>query len=251
MTMAKKIHDLDGFLDKIYLCLEKNKPIFTDFLNPQQHMQFMSALKSLGNYDVIVEENGGYPNAERKMLGLAPIGTVMGDFPIAGIKLDFDARYGGISHRDALGAVLGLGLDRDVVGDVVLLVSNVVFFVQARIGDFIIQNLHKVGRVRVSAAFLSTDAHFYPLDNHLEERVICTSLRLDCLLAAVFKLSRSEATALVKSGKVYVNWQESNSPSKSVKENDMVTLRRFGRIQIKEICGKSRKDRFLVDILRY
>ncbi|MCL2377373.1 MAG: YlmH/Sll1252 family protein [Defluviitaleaceae bacterium] len=265
--MTKKLHELSRFLDKItksdsdyflakamdqiYLCFQGNEAKFTEFLDPSRRLYARANLSKLSQFGISIAENGGYPEAERMMLGFYPKDAEATPFPIAKISVEYQAKHASLTHGDFLGAILGLGLDRSIIGDIVMLPSSAVIMTEARIGDFLLGNLHKVGKTSVSTALLPEDAHFFGMDNRVPDRLICASLRVDSVLAAAFKLSRGDAAALVKSGKAFVNWQEVNSPAKAVKESDMLTLRKYGRVQIAEVVGKSKKDHFLIDIIRF
>lgn len=264
--MSKNSHELSRFLDKlhksdsdysfakaldqIYLCFNSGVPRFTEFLDPMRRQRVLTGLGGLDKFGIILAEDGGYPEAERKMLGFAANDDIA-NFPIAKILVEYEAKHSNPAHKDFLGAILGLGLDRSVIGDIVLLPDSAVIMAEAHIEDFLLTGLHKVGKTAVSTSRLPDDALLYGLNNRVPDRLICASLRLDCVLAAAFKLSRGDAAALVKSGKAYVNWQETNSPAKAVKEGDMLTLRKYGRIQLAQVAGKSRKDHILLDIIRF
>ena len=265
--MTKKLHEFSKFLDKmhksdsdysfakvlnqVYLCFESDIPRFTEFLDPGRCQYAMANLTSLEKFGIMTLADGGYPDAERKMLGFFSESGGPTNFPISKISVEYETKYADLSHSDFLGAILGLGLDRNVIGDIVMLPQSAVILADSRLEDFLLSGLHKVGRATVSAGLLPHDAYFYGLDNRVKDRLICTSLRLDNVLAVAFKLSRGDAAALVKSGKAFVNWQEANSPAKTVKEGDMLTLRKYGRVQIAEVVGKSRKEHFLIDIVRF
>ncbi|MCL2396613.1 MAG: YlmH/Sll1252 family protein [Defluviitaleaceae bacterium] len=233
------------------MCAEGKSPVFSEFLDPARRQYIANVLLPLEKYGIMMAEGGGYEYAERKILGFSFDPLSAEDFPIAKIKLEYDDKYGALAHSDILGAVLGLGLDRSVIGDIVLLPQGAVVLADGHIGEFIASNLFKVGRVGVAAAILSPDAEFFALDNRVPDRLICASMRLDGVLAAAFGLSRNETANMVKSGKAYLNWHEEGSVAKLVKPGDMLTLRRFGRVQIVDVAGKSKKDRFLIDIVRF
>ena len=251
MTKSGSDYSLAKVADQVYLCITGGDPVFTEFLDPVRRQFIHTSLKQIEELGMTVVEEGGYPGAERKMMGFAMGEMNAGDFPISGIFLEYDNRYGTPSHGDILGSVLGLGLDRSIVGDILMLTQGAVILVDSRMESFLVDNLFKVGRISVSARLLPVDSEFFVLDNRVPDRIICASLRLDSVLAVAFNLSRGEATSLVKTGKAYLNWQEENSPSRLVKPGDMVTLRRFGRIQIVDFAGKSKKDRFIIEIVRF
>ena len=265
--MTKRLHEFSKFLDKVhksdsdysfakvldqvYLCFEGDVPRFTEFLDPRRCQNALNGLTALEKFGIIMLAEGGYPDAERKMLGFFPENGNSANFPISKISVEYEAKYASPSHSDFLGAILGLGLDRSVIGDIVMLPASAVILADRRIEDFLLSGLRKVGKAAVITGLLPDDVHFYGLDNRVKDRMICASLRLDNVLAAAFKLSRGDAASLVKSGKAFVNWHEINSPAKALKEGDILTLRKHGRIQIVEVAGKSRKDHFLIDIVRF
>ena len=265
--MNKKTHELSRFLDKmnksgsdysfakvlnqVYLCSESGLPKFSEFLNPQRLQYMQTSLTGLEKFGIIMTVNGGHPHAERNMLGFASENIEPSDFPITKILIEYEVKHAKPEHSDFLGAILGLGLDRSVIGDIVLLPDSAVIMAESRIEDFLLSSLCKVGKTSVSVSLLSDDVHIYGLDNRVKDRLICASLKLDSLLASAFKLSRGDAAALVRSGKAFVNWQEVSSPAKTVKDGDMLTLRKHGRVRILEVVGKSRKDHFLIDIIRF
>jgi len=265
--MPKNLHEISRFLDKstksdfdyvvskvvdqIYLCVEANEPKFTEFLDPMRRDFARAALAELHKYGVLMEESGGYEHAERQKICVMPADCASAQFPIKRVLLEFDAKYGTPGHRDILGAVLGLGLDRSVIGDIVLLVDAAVIFADTKIADFLDGALCKVGKISVSTRILADEEQFFALDNRVRDRIICASLRLDAVLAAAFGLSRGDAAGLVKSGKAQINWREENSPAKLVKPGDMLTFRRFGRIRVMDIAGKSKKDRVIIEIQRF
>ena len=265
--MAKNLQEISRFLDKItkldshfflskaadrvYLCFETKKPTFTEFLDPARQNLIKTALSSLTEYGIGMAENGGYDDAERRMLGFWQKDADFAQFPIKRVSLKYDAKYGSPAHKDILGAVLGLGLDRSVIGDIVMLVDSAVIIADAKIADFLADNLFKVGKISVFARILDDDDVFFGLDNRLPDRITCASMRLDAVLAAAFSISRNETAAMIKSGKAFINWQEENSAAKAVKPGDMLTLRRYGRLRVVDIGGKSKKDRFVVEILRF
>ena len=265
--MTTKLHELSRFLDKItksdsdyflakamdqiYLCSQENAPKFTEFLDPTRRQNAQFCLAGVSQFGIDIIKNGGYDEAERMMLGFYPKNADIVDFPIAKILVEYQAKHASLTHGDFLGAILGLGLDRSIVGDIVMLPSSAVVIAESRVADFLLGSLHKVGKTAVSASLLPANAYFFGMDSRVRNRVICTSLRLDNVLAAAFKLSRGDSASLIKSGKAFVNWQTANSPAKVVKENDMLTLRKYGRVKIAEVVGKSKKDHFLIDIIRF
>jgi RNA-binding protein YlmH len=239
-------------LNQASLCEKTHEPCFSDFLDPFRAAQYQKAFAAQGRLNLTVKSFGGDAGAERQMLGFSPDYAAFeeSDFPIAVIKIEYDARFSNkLSHRDFLGAILGLGIDRSKIGDINLMENHAFAYTNKEIADYIIYHLEKVGHTKVRCALSEIDAD--ALERSEEEAtIIVASMRIDTVVSHIFQLSRGKATALIDAEKVFVNWQPVKSASKPIAEGDTVTLRGKGRAKIIEITGKSKKDRFIVTITR-
>ncbi|MCL2171012.1 MAG: YlmH/Sll1252 family protein [Defluviitaleaceae bacterium] len=234
-------------LNQVYLCFYDNDIRFTDFFDPISAQALLGAASRVGVSGIAF---GGYDGAERVRIRFPD--DCADDFPIARIMVNFDKKFAkNLSHRDFLGAIIGLGIERHKLGDIVLTVAGAVLFVAEDIAAFILENLDKIGRVGVKPVLLGADEDVFGLDNREAARISVASLRLDCVLAAAFGVSRREAAQAVSAGRAFVNWQSIDNLSRPVQEGDIITLRKFGRIRINNIGDKSRKDKIYVEIIRY
>lgn len=238
-------------LDKAFLADKANTPAFSDFFDPYKanHIKSIAECKLRLNIKLF----GGYEESERCMLGFFPeyLDAENSDFPIDILKISYNKKYcSALSHRDILGSVLGLGITREKVGDILLddKTASAVIFVHNSISGFVVSNLERIGRTSVKID--------YALDFHYEQRLTekkltLASLRLDALLSSAFNISRGKTSELIKGEKAFINWNVVTSTSHSVSENDIITLRGHGRIKLLEICGKTKKDRVLINIAIY
>jgi len=235
-------------LDRLKAAQYKNHATFTDFMNPQRSAMFLQRFSKMG---VNAQIYGGYKDAERMMLGFAaddgPL--IYETFPITSLVITYNGRFSRLlTHRDFLGAVLGLGLDRGKIGDIQLTKSGAVMYTASEVAGFITENLLEVGRTSVVAK-----AHAEAPDLETvgtQKRITAASLRLDAVISTAFNLSRSKATALIEGEKVFVNWAIAKK-TLLLSEDDIVTIRGTGRIKVDAICSPTKKDRIAIMITMY
>ncbi len=150
-----------------------------------------------------------------------------------------------------MGSILGLGIKREVIGDILVddNVANIV--VLKEISKYIIQNFDKVGRDKIVVKKIEKEDILKVQPKTKELNVTVASLRLDALISASFGISRELSSELIQAEKVNVNYTSIKNTSKQVKEGDLISARGYGRFEIKEILGETRKGRIRVSIIKY
>ena len=240
-------------LDQADLSLKRREERFTFFLSPGHIFKFSKVLEHLkGDLNVMVY--GGFEDAERKMIGFCPdfFDISEEDFPIKVVEIEADKRFSSkLSHRDYLGSVLGLGIDRDRTGDIMINDNKAIIIAMEDIAQYICANLFKVGRTPVKCTIKDVTGIDIAKKEVKEIFSTVPSLRLDCIVSSAFGLSRGNAKTLIESEKVQLNWETVTNASAMVDEGDMLSARGFGRAQINEIKGKTKKDRLGIVIGRY
>lgn len=233
--------------DRLFLCQKTSEPAFTDFLDPVKTERFVRLLSKESG--LCIAAFGGEAQSERKLVGFSEEPLSWEDYPIDAVLVEFDKRHE-VAHRDILGALVGLGLDRGKIGDIVLAEGRAKAYVCRGVSEFIRMNLTKAGRVAVGVSVApvedpSRESEFFA---KREEEMLLTvaSMRLDCVLSAAYRFSRGKVSELIKGGKVFVNWGEVSDGSKNVGENDVITVRGEGRVRIAEVNGESRSGRIRV-----
>lgn len=195
---------------------------------------------------------GGYHEAERVRIAFVKDGyDGPVDFGIAALSVSWDGRYRLVGHRDVLGSLMGLGITRDVLGDILMNGAGAQILADEKIAPWLVENFLKVAMVPVAVSPIPVEEIEPPKQEAKIVRATVASLRLDAVGAAGFGLSRSKMAAAVDAQKVQVNWQTAKGPSQTVKPGDVVSYRGRGRIEIKELTGQSRKGRTGVLIERY
>ncbi len=195
---------------------------------------------------------GGYEGAERQIFGVFPDfqEPALSLFPIDLLKIKVKGEQCP-SHRQYLGTILSLGIERDRIGDI-LTQDNVAYvFVSADISQFIKENITKIGKCGASAEYADLDSVELPKKKFANISCICASLRLDAVVAGLTGMSRNETKNLILSGKVFVNHFDAQKTDFVLKEGDLLSIRGFGRAQIEQIGAKTRSDRIHITFKKY
>ena len=232
--------------DAVYLSQKRQKPYFFSFLSEAEQALAKQYLGSIG-FDSF-GFYGGYENSERKVLCL----DYYDDDPVYPISaLEFKFRQADkLTHRDFLGALMSLGIERETVGDILVEDGRCVVFVKTEIADYIKSQISKIGRAGVKVS--DADVSSLPKGRGEEEKsVIVSSLRLDNIVAAISGASRKKTKNLILSGNVTLNFFECTNISKSVCEGDVLTVRGKGKFKINGVMGETKKHRIRISIIHY
>lgn len=232
--------------DTARICERTSTPRFLGFLSPAEAALAERLLKNTGSkYGLF----GGFTGAERLMLGCFPEWAEEVNFPIAALTVAY-RRIDEPSHRDFLGSITALGIKREAVGDILIEPGRAVVFVTAEIADFIKAQLSRVGRVGVTVTFGFTEP-LPELAEATELSAVAASERLDCIIAAVCGLSRSQALELISAGCVAVNSVPAEKPAKGLSGGDVLSVRGRGKFVIVSLEGRTKKNRIAVKYKKY
>ncbi len=195
---------------------------------------------------------GGYDDAERQMFFALPEyadnDTVWDFIDI----LEISGRdIAELSHRDFLGSLLGLGIRREKIGDILCFEDKCIVFAASDIGDYIISNLDKVARCGVSVKKIGHCDLTIPKRKFEEIRTTVAALRLDCVVGAALKTSRATAVEVIRQKRVSVNWQETDDTAAKLKGGDVFSVRGKGRFRLSDEVNETRKGRLGVCIEKY
>lgn len=190
---------------------------------------------------------GGHEGAERMVLCVFE-GEGEAVFPIQTLTI---TPVGDVllTHRDYLGAILGLGVERGGVGDIRTGPQGAVAYLLEHVAELVQRELAAVGRAGVTVA--AGEAFLPQTEEGEPKRLNVPSLRLDAVLCAALSLSRSGAKALVASGRVSVNHLAAGSPHQELRQGDLLSVRGYGRLQLQAVCGTTRKNRLNIEIVKF
>lgn len=228
---------------------QRNIPTFSDFLNLNEQDIFNQTLSKMP--PICIKTMGGYYLAERKVIGFYPGESFCKSNPIVCLKISpLNRKFSEeLTHRDYLGGLIHLGIDRSVLGDIVVAEDGAYLFCLEKISPFIIQELTRIKHTAVAAAETVFDE---TVSLHTEEITgFLASLRIDAMLSLVTGMSRSKAVSYIEEAKVFVNGKLVTSNGFTIKEDDIISVRGVGKFQYKGTSGTSKKGRFFVTIRKY
>jgi len=238
----------EGHIKDLSLRAEKSgRFTFTEFLSPDEQSAVISMKKDIGRFTFF----GGADMTERNMARFGDpeeLGWEQ-DFPIKIIRVSpvNDKFSDELTHRDFLGAVMNLGIERCEVGDISVKNNSAFIFVTDKMAEYISDNLSKVKHTNVQCECVDgvPDGELYTLE---EKKVIVSSMRADCLVSAVFNISRGNAQKLFEAQKVFINGASALSGAKEILENDRISVRGYGKFVTLGIEGTTKKGRAVVNI---
>lgn len=235
---------------------------YTDFMNLNELNIFHNKVEKVSC--VRWKLFGGYAKAERQLAAFIPDALYFRydhkekqkddffDFPITCLQISpLNIRFAEkLSHRDYLGAILNLGIDRSVIGDILIDQNQAYVFCMNNISDFLCDNLIRIKHTvvlcqRFSGAIQDIPIKFEKIDGTV------ASIRLDTLLALAWNASRSSLVSLIEEGRVFVNGKCITSNGYHIKEQDLISARGLGRFVYKGVLTQTKKGRFLVRIEKY
>lgn len=196
---------------------------------------------------------GGFRGSERKILGVFPEWTDAeeGLFPLSILKVS-----GGYSreltHRDYLGAMLSLGIDRSKTGDIIIAADGFAYAaVCSDIAGYIAENMKKIGSQGVKISVLDSAEGVDPVRRFKNISAVCASQRLDAVVGAAAGVSRAAASKLIAAEKVKLNHRPSADPSRTVNEGDLISVRGEGRFTLESVDGSTRSGRIHISLKKY
>ncbi len=228
-----------------------------NFMSDSAQMRCTQMLEKAGFHNFFFW--GGYDSAER----VCPVfyteycteKTIKSTPELAEIifikaTLDRFNKNAALSHRDVLGSLMGLGIERDSIGDISMTEGGCVFAAKSAISSFILENLNKISRYPVALS-ITQGADMIKLNDCEMFNDTVASLRLDAIIAAIYNTSRSVASGAIESGLVSINGITIKKTDSSVNQGDKITYRSHGRTQLTEINGMSKKGRIRIQYLKW
>lgn len=219
--------------------------LFSDFLNLNELNIYHQSEKL---FETRTESFGGVPFAERQMIAFLPDALYYDwEYPITALKIvpaypKFAEQLG---HRDILGSIMQLGVDRSKLGDIIVGKGEYYLLCEESIAGYFMEHLEKIRHTLVT--FTECDPSDLKVTQEFERKEgIITSNRLDAVLACVYKLSRSQASELIRQDKVFINGRLTQNPTAACHADDIVSARGFGRFVYREEYGETGKGRLKI-----
>ncbi len=236
--LLRKIWDIIRKSEKTY------SAVYSHFLTPAEQ----ALVSTVDEFRGYIDFDGGYDDAERRLCRAreseycADDGTPIMLYSVMVSNVE-------LSHRDILGSLMGLGLKREMVGDIIASDGMAQFFCHTSVAEFVELNLKRIGRYNVEIR--QSELSEIPIIKTKDMTINVSSMRLDCIAAECFGLSRTKAADLIACGAVHLNWVECTDRSREVRFGDKISMRGKGKAEIYDISGVSRKGRLFVNIKKY
>ncbi len=250
--MGKNNNIKSHILDLAQTAMLQNRYTNTSFLSPEEQDMVVKTMKEegysswsfCGQNDGAIrkiavfgsEEELGYPfETPVKVIHIEPVSEKFAEE---------------LSHRDYLGALMNLGIDRSTTGDIIVKGKEAWLFCLESISQYIIENLDKVRKTSVRCTEVSSDIPQIAPEFQ-EIKVNVAAERIDAVTAAILNLSRSKAQALIKLERVFINENLVKNGGAVLKEGDVIVIRGFGKFIYGGIESRTRKDRLFVGVRKY
>lgn len=238
-------------LDALTQARDRNIPAHTPFLSPHEQALVRGLIAASGYPRAVFL--GGYEEAERRVCLFLPDWMEEEDASCDALCALRAAWKDGraLTHRDFLGALMGMGITREKVGDILVGDGTCDIVLLEEIRPFLLQSMDSAGRSRLTLAELPLEELQPPEVQVKTIQDTVATLRLDAVSAAGFSTSRSKMAELISGGKVSLNWQECTKPDASVSEGDTISCRGLGKCKLAEVRGTSKKGRIMLRMERY
>lgn len=232
--------------DAADLCYTRQKPYFFPFLSERRQALAEKYLRSIcfENFSFF----GGYDYSERKMLAMCYDDTKP-DFPVSALEFHYRS-CDKLTHRDFLGVLMSLGIERETVGDILIEDGRTIAFVKSELKDYIVSQISKIGNVGVKIC--DADLSKLPKGRGTEElSLVVSSLRLDNIVAGVTGLSREKTKSLILTGNVSLNYIQIMNISQPTFVGDVLIIREKGKYILNAVMGETKKGRIRISLIHF
>jgi RNA-binding protein YlmH len=239
-------NDALNLYERYLLAMDKDIPTFGKCFYPPNIWTWFEENLSTKNFKV--QTNGFFEESERRMISFNNI--YESTFPMKLIKIENTSKFSKINHRDFLGGILSLGIERNKIGD--LLVDENVCYVPVHedIESFILYNLDKIAKIVCKVSVVDKIEQI-PEIKFKEEIILISSLRIDGVVSKITNLSRAKAVGMIEQGQVLINYVKIKDKSYELKGEERITIRGFGKFIIGNSVGNSKSGKIKVIIKKY
>lgn len=230
---------------------DRYAPKLTDFLDPRQQFIVDSIRRQYDGIESSAE--GALDGAERKRVLLYPSYFIPAndEFALTVVEVNYPKKFVTLRHKDVLGSMMSLGMDRSKFGDIRVEDGAIQFVVASEVLEYVRANFNGIGKVKVQVETVEDPFNYFQQQEEwTSESLTVSSLRLDTVISSIFNISRQKSASLIQSGKVKVNWVEKDQTSMELQELDLLSIRGLGRVKLMMIEGRTKKDKIRLQIGR-
>ncbi|MCJ1656560.1 RNA-binding protein [Staphylococcus sp. NRL 16/872] len=232
---------IDQLIDKCDQVNQQYAPVLTNFLDPRG--QYILKVV-VGSFDDMHVQFFGGPHSERKRAIIAPsyYEATEEDYEITLIQIDYPEKFVTLQHQHVLGTLMSLGIEREQVGDI-LVGETIQFVLTKQLESYIMTELTKIKGASVKLNSILFKDMIQSVENWKSHGSTVSALRLDVVLKEMIHKSRAIAKQLIEKKRVKVNHTIIDSPDFQVQINDLLSIQGFGRAQITDVGGRTKKDK--------
>ncbi|MFA9423553.1 MAG: RNA-binding protein [Sedimentibacter sp.] len=241
---VRKIADKALYVNKNYTS------VVTEFTNP--YIAELS-IPIIENYQVKFELFPSFEQGERKVFILYPeyLENINKDEYIIGIRILNKSKFKKLSHKDYLGSIMSLGIDRNKTGDIYVYDDYADIVVHNDISDYLIYNLENIGHNKIEINKMKIDQVHFKEQEHIVLNINSSSMRIDNIVKHITNKSRETAQDIIRAGNVKVNYQVEERTAAEIKEFDMISISKFGRFKISKLSGITKSGKNKIEIKHY
>lgn len=223
----------------------------TEFLNPFEVKNTVAIINS--EQDLSYRIDGGYDGAERSVVSIYPyyMDICDSDIGISFLQIEGNFKFSSVSHRDYLGSIMGLGIKREKIGDILVHDDYCQIIVDSDIADYIIYNLTKVSSNTVKVKEIKRNEIKEGIQNFDEKFLTVSSLRIDSVVSNAFNISRQKAVKFIEAGLVTADYEKIDKPSFTLEEGSVISVRKKGKFILSEVGNLTRKDKIKIKIKKF
>jgi photosystem II S4 domain protein len=243
--------EITRIIDLAEIAVKTWEVVVSDFFSPPVVAEVQNSFKKLTEVEILVW--GGYPQAERQRIGIVrpEIPLEQTQIPLAALDIAGNFLFDPASHRDFLGAILGTGIVREKIGDIIVLGERGgQVIVVPELVEFLETSLMQVRSVPVKTQRIELSELKIRPPKTKEMTTVEASMRLDAIASAGFGVSRSKMADAINKGDVRVNWKDITQASYNVQPGDLITVRGKGRLEIGEVAV-TKKERYRIQLTRF
>lgn len=244
--------EVDEFLiaslcDEIELCEKIEYPVYTKYFYPPQVVKKLLELK-IGK--LCFKKIGLNENCEKNLIAIFPKEYEKNlDFPVVYFKIQNLSKFKTLAHKDYLGGILGIGLKRELVGDLIVEGDYCYGVMTEESYKIISENLEFIGKNPVVISKITKED--LPSPKFEEILITVPSFRIDSIISSITNLSRNKSLSLINSGLVNINYNVEKNKSRFLKEHDIITIAKRGKFIFFKIDGESKKGKLKIKIKKF
>lgn len=170
---------------------------------------------------------------------------------IPNVKLYKINSYEKLKHQEIMGSLYSLSIDKSMIGDIIIDEDNYYFYIIDKMSSFIENNLFMIGNKYVTIEEIDISKMKDYKKKYEIKNMIVSSLRMDTIVSRITNTSRNNSIELIKNKNVILNYSILKDGSITLKENDIFSIRRYGKYKFSKIIKNTKKDNIVIEYFKY